>query len=295
MGNLFTHRHRNYRSIGFIQNLSMTFQQKLEAIARKNNSLVCVGLDSDMTKLPQKIRSMENPQYEFNKAIIDATADFVCAYKPNTAFYEAEGSDGIKQLKLTTDYLKRTYPEIPIILDAKRADIGNTNEGYVTYAFEWLGADAITLHPYLGKEALKPFLEQKEKGLFILCRTSNPGAGELQDLPINGKPLYQIVAENITKEWNHNNNCGLVVGATYPSELEIVRHIVGDGIPLLIPGIGAQGGDTEKTVKAGLDSNGMNAIINSSRGIIFASSGEDFAQKAAEEAKKLRDEINYCR
>lgn len=250
----------------------MTFRQKLDAIVLKNNSLLCVGLDSDRDKVPQAT---------FNKAIIDATHDLVCAFKPNTAFYESRGLPGIEALKLTCDYLREAYPEIPIIIDAKRADIGNTNEGYVKFIFDYLGADAVTLHPYLGGEALKPFLDRKEKGSIILCRTSNSGAGEFQD------SLYQQVAQHVAKKWNYNNNCGLVVGATYPTELAIVRRIVGD-MPLLIPGIGAQGGDVEKTVKAGVDSTGKNAIINSSRGIIFA-------ENPREEALKLKDQMNQFR
>lgn len=273
----------------------MTFKQKLDNIVKKNNSLLCVGLDSDISKIPEHIRSGEHPQSTFNKAIIDATADLVCAYKPNTAFYESRGKNGIEALKMTCDYMTSNYPDIPIILDAKRGDIGNTNEGYAKFAFDYLGADAITLHPYLGIETLGSFLNWADKEIFILCRTSNPGAGELQDLQVNGKPLYQVVAENVAGEWNSNSNCGLVVGAPYPAELEIVRRIVGDGFPLLIPGIGAQGGDVEKTVKAGVDSKGLNAIINSSRGIIFASNGEDFTQKARIEAEKLMNEINKFR
>lgn len=298
----------------------MNFQDKLKNIARKNNSLVCVGLDSDLAKIPQHLMSKNNPQFEFNKAIIDATADLVCCYKPNSAFYEAEGADGIKQLKLTMQFLKKNYPEIPVILDAKRADIGNTNEGYARFVFDYLMADAITLHPYLGRESLKPFLERKDRGLLILCKTSNIGAGEFQDLLVAekgkytsgvagwsdsgshdspdgggvGKALYQYVAYKVFKTWNYNGNCGLVVGATYPSELQIVRRIVGSML-ILIPGIGAQDGDVEKTVKAGVDRDGYNAIINSSRGIIFAGSGEDFAQKARNETIKLKNEINKYR
>lgn len=272
----------------------MKFKDKLDKIVEKNNSLICIGLDSDLDKIPIHLKTEKQPQFIFNKAIIDATHDLVCAYKPNIAFYEAEGIDGLLQLKTTVNYLKEKYPEIPVILDAKRGDIGNTNEGYVKFAFDFLGADAITVHPYLGKEALKPFLERKDKGILILCRTSNVGAGEFQDLEMGGKPLYQIVAEHIEKEWNYNGNCGLVVGATYPIELEIVRRIVKD-LPLLIPGIGVQGGDVEKTVKAGVDKNGQNAIINSSRGIIFASRGGDFTQVARIEAEKLMNEINKFR
>jgi orotidine-5'-phosphate decarboxylase len=272
----------------------MRFKDLLSNITKRNNSLVCVGLDSDIDKLPENIRNGEHPQYTFNKEIIDATADLVCAYKPNTAFYEARGKAGIEALKLTCDYLKNKFSEIPIILDAKRGDIGNTNEGYNKFAFDYLGCDAITLHPYLGKESLKPFLDQKDKGIIILCRTSNPGAEEYQDLKFNGKPLYQIVAEHITNDWNYNGNCGLVVGATYPDELEIVRHIVGE-LPILIPGIGAQGGDIKKTVKVGVDDEGYNAIINSSRRIIFASKNKDFPEAARNETIKLKNEINKYR
>lgn len=276
----------------------MNFKTKLQNITKNNNSLVCVGLDSEFSKIPVHLKEKEGDVHEvmfaFNKAIIDATANLVCAYKPNSAFYEAQGKDGIKALKKTIHYLQDAYPEVVVILDAKRADIGNTNEGYAKFAYDFLGADAITLHPYLGKEALKPFLDRADKGAIILCRTSNPGAGEFQDLKIDDKPLYQIVAENVAREWNYNNNCALVVGATYSTELEIVRRIVGE-MPILIPGIGAQGGDVEKTIKAGVDKNGLNAIINSSRGIIFASNGLDFVQKAKEEAQKLRDLINQYR
>lgn len=259
----------------------MTFRQKLDAVVKKNNSLLCVGLDSDIDKIPGHIQKGEHPQSTFNNAIIDATHDLVCAFKPNTAFYESRGLPGIEALKRTCDYIRETYPEIVIIIDAKRADIGSTNEGYVKFIFDYLGADAVTLHPYLGREALKPFLDRKEKGSIILCRTSNPGAGEFQD------EMYEKVAEHVAKDWNSNNNCALVVGATYPTELEIVRRIVGD-MPILIPGVGAQGGDVEKTVKAGVDSSGKNAIINASRSIIFAANPR-------QEAQKLRDQINLYR
>ncbi len=265
----------------------MMFIQKLNTVVAKHDSLVCVGLDSDV-----------DHQFVFNKAIIDATHDLVCAYKPNSAFYEARGVNGIKELKMTCDYLREKHPDIVIILDAKRGDIGSTNEGYVTYAFDWLGVDAITLHPYLGKEALKPFLDRKNKGCIILCKTSNPGAGELQDLNVDSgnqsNKLYQVVAEKIVNEWNSNGNCGLVAGATYPEELKIVRRIVGD-MPLLVPGIGAQGGNMKSSVEAGLDSHHAGMIINASRSIIFASQGPDFAKKAREETQKLRNEINNYR
>lgn len=272
----------------------MSFQKKIDQITQKNNSLVCVGLDSDINKLPESVKQKENSQFEFNKTIIDATHDLVCAYKPNSAFYEALGDRGVRELKMTCDYLHESYPDIPIILDAKRADIGNTNAGYVTFAFDWLRSDAVTLHPYLGKEALKPFLDRTDKASIILCHTTNSGAAELQDLMIEGKPFYQIIAEKVVNEWNENNNCLLVLGAKYPEQLSKVRKIAGD-MTFLVPGIGAQGGDIEKTVKAGLNSQNVGLIINSSRGIIFASAGDDFAQKARGETKKLRDEINRYR
>jgi len=258
------------------------------------NSLVCVGLDSALEKIPSHLQSERYPQFTFNKAIIDATAEFVCAYKPNSAFYEARGEAGMKELKMTFDYIHSTYPEIVTILDAKRADIGSTNEGYVKYIFDYLGADAVTLHPYLGKEALMPFLSREDKACIILCRTSNPGAGEMQDLQIQNEPLYIHVARKVFDSWNKNSNCMLVVGATYPEEMKIIRSQVGD-MPFLVPGIGAQGGDVEKTVRAGVDNHKRGMIISSSRGIIFASKGEDFAQKAGEEARKTRDEINKYR
>ncbi len=272
----------------------MNFYDKLTNISKKNDSLLCVGLDSDINKIPQAVKNDPFPQFAFNKAIVDATHDLVCAYKPNSAYYEAFGSEGIRALKMTCDYIREMHPEIIIILDAKRGDIGNTNTGYVAYAYDYLGVDAITLHPFLGKEALAPFLERKDKGCFILCRTSNPGAGEFQDMVVSGKPLYQQVAEHVVKEWNSYNNCGLVVGATYPTELAIIRKNVGS-IPLLIPGVGAQGGDVEKTVKAGVDKDGGNAIINSGRSILFASGKSDFAQAARKETLKLKDTINVFR
>lgn len=272
----------------------MKFLDKLDAIIEKNNSLVCVGLDSEINKLPEQFKNIEYPQFEFNKKIIDATASFVCAYKPNSAFYEARGEQGIKELKMTCDYIQENYPEIVIILDAKRADIGNTNAGYEKFCFDYLGVDAVTLQPYLGGEAIKPFLEKGDKGAIILCKTSNPGAGEFQDLVVDGQPLYKKVARQVSTEWNANNNCMLVVGATYSQEMKDIRAIVGD-MTFLVPGIGAQGGDIEQSVKAGLNSAKRGMIINSSRGIIFASSGEDFAQIAAEETKKLQEEINKYR
>lgn len=274
----------------------MTFQQKLDAVVLKNNSLLCVGLDSDVRKLPKHLMNEKYPQFAFNKGIIDATHDIACVYKPNSAFYEARGTDGIRELKMTCDYLNTSYSEIPIILDAKRADIESTNESYVSYAFDYLGVDAITLHPYLGRRALQPFLDRKDKECIILCKTSNPGAGEIQDLvpAKEGKPLYQIIAEKVSNEWNMNGNCMLIVGAPYPEELAIVRRIVGD-MTLLVPGIGTQGGDIEKTVEAGVNSKSAGIIINASRSIIFASSVINYAEKSRAEADRLRQTINLFR
>ena len=285
----------------------MNFQQKLDRVVKKNKSLVCVGLDSDIEKIPKHIREKEHPQTTFNKMIIDATYDLVCAYKPNSAFYEAEGKKGIAELKMTCNYLRKKYPEIPIILDAKRADIGSTNRGYVKFVFDFLKVDAITLHPYLGKEALQLFLDFKDKGCIILCKTSNPGSDEFQNLTVSDKyhlthdrrqdgkanlyQLYQFVAKKVARDWNKNGNCLLVVGATYPKELKEVRKIVGE-MTILIPGIGAQGGDLKETLRYGLNSKKSGIIINSSRGIIFASKEKDFEEKAREEAKKLKEEIN---
>jgi orotidine-5'-phosphate decarboxylase len=272
----------------------MTYKQKLQKIIQKNNSFVCVGLDSDLNKLPKFLLENRYPQFAFNKAIIDATHNAVCAYKPNSAFYEVQGEYGVLQLKMTCDYLHTKYRQIPVILDVKRADIGESNDRYDKFAFEYLGVDAITLHPYLGHEALEPFLKRKDKGCYILCRTSNKGAGEFQDLEIKGKPLYQVVAKRVATAWDQNENCGLVVGATYPEELRTVRKIA-PNLELLIPGVGAQGGDLEKAVKYATDKSGGGFIISSSRGIIFAGKDADFAKKAKIEAEKLRDQINLVR
>lgn len=275
-----------------------SFLEKLKKRWQKGN-FVCVGLDSQYNKIPEIVRrelGVEEAMFRFNQEIIDATQDLVCAYKPNIAFYEAQGKEGLSALGKTVDYIHSKYPGIPVILDAKRADIGNTNRGYVEAAFNLIGADAITVHPFLGREALQPFLDQKDKGILVLCRTSNPGAGEFQDLVVNhpdlGKIcLYQVVAYQVTQEWNVNGNCGLVVGATYPGEAAQIRMIASD-LPFLIPGIGKQGGDVEKAVNASKDSKNTGMIINSSRGIIFASKGNDFAEAAREATEKLSQEIN---
>lgn len=273
----------------------MNFIEKLDSAIAKNNSLLCVGLDPSADKIPSHISELPEPLFEFNKAIIDATADLVCAFKPNSAFYEAQGASGIEQLKKTCDYIKENYPELPIIFDAKRADIGNTNAGYVSFAYDYLGVDAITLNPYMGKNALQPFLDREDKGCIILCITSNDGSDEFQSLKANGNTLGQTVAKNIATSWNQNNNCLLVVGATKTDELAEIRKITGDNIYFLVPGVGAQGGDIEKTIKAGLNSEGKGLVINSSRAIIYASGGEDFSEAARAEAEKTKNQINLYR
>ncbi|PKK85205.1 MAG: orotidine-5'-phosphate decarboxylase [Thermoplasmata archaeon HGW-Thermoplasmata-1] len=276
----------------------MNFKCKLTAACRKNNSLVCVGLDVDRGKMPQHLFEREwkrgeyNPIFEFNRAIIDATADLVCAYKPNAAFYEALGEMGEEALRLTIAHIPK---EVVAILDGKRNDIGNTAQMYAKAAFEVLGADAVTVTPYLGIDTVKPFTDYKDRGVILLCRTSNKSAGDFQDLLIGDRPFYQVVAGKV-REWDaQSGNCGLVAGATYPEELARIREITGDDMPLLIPGVGAQGGDVEKTVRAGVNGKGEMAIINSSRGIIYASVGRDFAEAARRETEKLRSEINRYR
>jgi len=268
----------------------MDFLAKLTAAQAKNNSLLCVGLDADTDKLPQGLN-----QFEFNKAIIDATADLACAYKPNSAFYEGRGAAGIEELKQTCDYIRQNHPDIPIILDFKRGDIGNTNNHYALFAFDYLGVDAITVQPYQGREAIQAFLDYKDKGIIVLCKMSNQGSEEFQDLPVDGQKLYMKVAQNVLEEWNANGNCLLVVGATYPEEMAEVRAAVGDEMVFLVPGIGAQGGDMEAILKAGLNPQGSGLIINSARAILYASGGNDFAEAARQAATATRDEINKYR
>ncbi|HEY4522362.1 MAG TPA: orotidine-5'-phosphate decarboxylase [Candidatus Paceibacterota bacterium] len=266
------------------------FQALLEARWDKGKFL-CIGLDSDFEKIPLASRhpSVRETIVAFNRAIVDATKDIACAYKPNSAFYEEYGDEGFSALRETIAHINEHVPELPVILDAKRADIGNTNNGYIAAAFDYFHADAITVQPYAGKTALEPFLQQKDKGIIVWCRSSNEGAGEFQDLEISGEPLYMHVARHVTEEWNTNGNCALVVGATYPEELKKIRAI--SDVPFLIPGIGAQNGDLAKTVAAGKDSRGRGMIINASRSVIFASSGPDFAEAAARSAETLNDAI----
>lgn len=264
----------------------MNFIDKLVNASQKNKSLLCVGLDPDPELMPDKIGI-----FEFNKAIIDATSDLVCAYKLNLAFYEALDSEGLDALKGT---IKHIPDDIPVIGDAKRGDIGNTAKAYARTLFSNLNFDAATVNPYLGFDSIEPFIQYKDKGVFILCRTSNAGALDFQSLPCEiehgYRPLFEIVALKAS-QWNTYGNIGLVVGATYPEELRLIRQSHPD-MPILIPGIGAQGGDLKQAVCYGVDAQGEKAIINSSRQIIYASPKKDFAQAARCVALSLRDQIN---
>ena len=270
---------------------SRNFGELLNA-AWSNRRFLCVGLDPDIAKIPESVIGA-NPierMLAFNRSIIDATHNVVGAYKPNSAFYEAYGAEGIMILRDTIEYIHQTAPDATVILDAKRADIGNTNNGYVTAAFDYLGADAITVHPYMGGEALAPFFARKDKGVFVLCRTSNIHSDGLQDLIVDEKPLYMHVARMVAELWNGNKNCGLVVGATYAKELAIIRAVVGD-MPILIPGIGAQGGDLTASVRAAKTSDDRGFIVNAGRSIMYASADTDFAQAACDEATALDSAI----
>jgi orotidine-5'-phosphate decarboxylase len=259
----------------------MKFIDKLLGASRKSKSWLCIGLDPDPELMP------EVDVLQFNKAIIEATSDLVCAYKPNLAFYEASGAAGLAILEKT---IKHVPGSIPVIGDAKRSDIGNTARAYAKALFSVLGLDATTVNPYLGFDSVEPFINYQDKGVFILCRTSNKGAADFQSLCTDGVPLYEEVARK-AKEWNTRGNIGLVVGATYPEELKKVRSICPE-MPLLIPGIGAQGGDLASAVGYGVDARGEKAIINVSRQILYASKEKDFAQAARNVAEKIRNQIN---
>jgi len=272
----------------------VNFINKLSAAWTANNSLLCVGLDPDLAKLPAELRDLPDGITTFCTRIIDATADLACAFKPQIAYFAALGAE--KQLEDICRYVRENYPHIPLILDAKRGDIGATATQYAREAFERYGADAVTVNPYMGEDSLDPYLAWADRGVIILCRTSNPGGSDLQFLDTDGVPLYQRVARLVAEKWNKNGQCALVVGATFPEELAQVRAIVGD-MPLLVPGIGAQGGDIAATVGAGQTANGMGMMISSSRAIIYATpqDGEDWADAARRVAIETRDAINQHR
>ncbi len=271
----------------------MSFMRALRGRWNAVNSLVCVGLDPEPAKFPAKFANDPDAVFAFCRAIVDATAALACCFKPQIAHFAALGAEDALQRLIA--HIHAAHPGIPVILDAKRGDIGSTAQHYAAEAFDRYGADAVTANPYLGRDSVQPFLDRADKGVVVLCRTSNPGAGDLQDLPVDGRPLYQHVAGKVARNWNAHGNCALVVGATWPVQLREVRAIVGDTVPFLVPGVGAQGGDVEAVVKNGANTEGAGLIVSSSRAILYASSGSDYAEAAREAARVLRDEINRWR
>ena len=273
----------------------MTFGQRLAATSQRNDSLVCVGLDIDCRRLPGHLCAEPGGAAAFADAIVAATCDLVCAYKPNLAFYLAEGLTGLETLTATLAAIRRHAPQVPVILDAKFGDVENTAAAYARFAFDVLGVDAVTVNPYLGEDALVPFLSRPDRAALIVCKTSNPGSGDLQDLSVDGgRPLYHLVATRIAAWRERYGTCGAVVGATYPEQVSEIRAVLPDA-PLLIPGIGAQGGALEATVRAGVDAHGGNILVNSSRAILYADGGLDFAAHARAATLGLRDAINRAR
>jgi orotidine-5'-phosphate decarboxylase len=272
----------------------VTFINKLQAAWASNNSLLCVGLDPDINKFPAELAGQPDAIFQFCKAIVDATADTACSFKPQIAYFAALRAED--QLEAICRYIKTTYAHIPIILDAKRGDIGATAEQYAREAYERYDADAVTVNPYMGFDSVAPYMEWKERGVIVLCRTSNAGGSDLQFLNVDGKPLYQHVAALVADKWNTNGQAALVVGATFPNELAQVRSIIGD-MPLLVPGVGAQGGDVQATVTSGKTANGTGMMINSSRAILYAKSvgDESYAHAARRVAIETRDAINAFR
>jgi orotidine-5'-phosphate decarboxylase len=268
----------------------MTFLEKLRSVTRTNDSLVCVGLDVDPARIPRHLADGPDPAFRFNRAIIDATKDLVCAYKPNFAFYGAMGLRGWEALIRTVEHVPEA---IPVILDAKLGDIGNTAERYAQMIYCEVGADALTVNPYMGFDAVEPFLAYGDRCAFLVCLSSNPGSADLQRLRVDSKPLYRIVAEKAVA-WNQRGPCGLIVGATHADELKEVRGVAPD-LPILIPGVGAQGGDTEGVARHGTDANGDLAVVNVSRSVLYASGGKDFAEAARRETERLRAELNRHR
>ena len=270
---------------------SNTFNQQLQSAWASQGSMLCVGFDPDPKRLPPSFQGKPEGIFEFCREIADATADLVCSFKPQFAYFASQRAEA--QLEKLIRHLKNQYPHIPVILDSKRGDIGSTADHYALEAFERYGADAVTVNPYMGFDTIEPYLKHAGKGVIVLCRTSNPGGSDLQFLNVStGEPLYLHVAKLASKQWNSSGQISLVVGATFPEEIAKVRAIVGD-MPLLIPGIGAQGGDIGATIKAGRIPNapGTGMIINSSRAILYASAGSDFAQAARDVAQSTRDAL----
>ncbi len=275
----------------------MNFLDKLLAVSRQQDSLLCVGLDPEQERLPSRLHNMPAARAVtyFCQAIIEATAPYVCAFKPNLAFFEVLGPEGMYVFQKV---LQAVPGHIPIIVDAKRGDLGNTARNYAATVFDIYACDAVTVNPYLGYDSVAPFLAYEEKAVFFLCRTSNPSAHDFQDLLVceekgHVRPLYEEIAKRV-QLWNRIGNCGLVVGATYPQELNTIRAMCPD-MPILIPGVGAQGGNLEASVLAGVDVSGEKAIISVSRAILYAGDGDDYTVSAAIEARKLRNRINEAR
>ncbi len=270
----------------------MHFMHSLQQAWKDHDSLVCVGLDPEPTKFPAHLRGAPDAVFDFCRDIVDATADLVCAFKPQIAHFAAlRAEDTLERL---IAHIHTKHPGVPVILDAKRGDIGSTAQHYATEAFERYQADAVTLNPYLGRDSIQPFLDCADKGVILLCRTSNPGGADFQALDCGGQPLYLRVAQTIARDWNAHGNCALVTGATWPEELGQVRAVVGD-MPLLVPGIGAQGGDVEAVLRHGLTRDGNGLLVSSSRAILYAGNGEDFAQAARRAAIALRAAVNHHR
>ena len=275
----------------------MSFMQALRTRWEQADSLVCVGLDPEPAKFPAQFAADRDAVFNFCRAIVDATAPYVCSFKPQIAHFAALGAEDALARLIT--HIHAAHPGIPVILDSKRGDIGSTAQHYAAEAFDRYGADAVTANPYLGRDSVQPFLDRADRGVVILCRTSNPGAGDLQDLVVHaddgmGRPLYQHVAEKVARDWNGHGNCALVVGATWPQQLREVRAIVGD-VPFLVPGVGAQGGDVEAVVTHARTADGSGLVVSSSRAILYASNDAGFADASASAAKSLRDEINRYR
>jgi len=270
----------------------MKFKERLLHASRMNRSVVCIGLDFEMQSVPAFIRDEDFPILSFNQAIIEATKDLVCAYKPNIAFYEKHAERGLTSLRKTIEMVPE---DIPVILDCKRGDIGSTAKAYAEAYFDDLGVDAVTVNPYLGSDAIEPFLNYDEKGVFVVCRTTNAAAGEFQDLPVQGSPLFEHVARRAVKEWNAQDNIGLVAPGTQPRLLQQVRRIAGPNIPILVPGVGAQGGRPQDAVQCGANIRGEMVLVNASRSILYASQEKDFAVAARSAAQKLKDECNEAR
>jgi len=268
------------------------FTELLAARWRDANTLLCVGLDPDPPRFAPQLRAGERAITDFCCAIVDATAPYVCAFKPQIAYFSSERAES--QLEAVLAHIRRAHPQIPVILDAKRGDIGPTAQQYAREAFERYGADAVTLSPFMGQDTIEPFLEYAGRGAFLLCRTSNRGGDDLQMLDVGGERLYERIARLAAATWNRTGQLGLVVGATYPAELARVRALA-PGLPLLVPGIGAQGGDVQATLLAGCTSNGTGLVINSSRAILYAGADENYAQAAAQAARATRDQINRYR